>query len=682
MSGAAGPWWRRRSLRVVLVWVVLLVLSLPLAGKLSDRVSNSGYEPGGSDSARAESIQRSVFDRGHRQQLAVIFTDPGAPRSFRAEAARVAASLRRQPQVLAVRRSALAASGRTALLPFVVAADLGEAQEIVPDLQDAIDAAARRGNAVLGGEAAVYKASTEVAKEDLARAERIALPVALAILAIAFLSIVAATIPIVLAICAITATFAVLALVAELVDMSVYVANIAILLGLGLSIDYSLFYVTRYREALAAGDSREAALAATRKLIGRAVVASGATIAVSLSSLFVVGVELFSSMAIGATVAALVAVAVATTLAPALIDLLGARLDRGRIRRAEQMARSQRFWRWLAGVILRRRAAVFAVSLGFLLLLTVPLSGLRLGFPDASTSLEGSTRLQLATEQVERDFGPGTLGPFSVLTRADPARVLAVVRSDPGTVRAALAAPPRQGWAELTGIGRYEANGSEARADVARLRRRLQRFPETYVGGPSAMGLDLTDRIEARFPLVVLVACCLTFVLLTLAFRSLLVPLKAVLTNVLATAASLGALVLTMQEWGANGEIAYFVPLFLFALLFGLSMDYEIFLLSRMRQSYLAHRDNDRAVRDGLVGSGRAITLAALAMIVVFLAGAASHLEPFRQFGIGMTIAIALDATVVRCLLVPATVAIMGRANWWFPRRAGAGLGRRPARAE
>ncbi|MEZ5077260.1 MAG: MMPL family transporter [Solirubrobacterales bacterium] len=661
---------RRRSVLVVVGWIVLLALALPLSGKLSDRVSNGGFEPSGSDSERVEEVLRDDLGRGDRQQLVVIFSGGQPPGAVRRQAAAVAASLRRQRTVVGVAPLQLRPKGGTALLPFTVAADLGEAQKLVPDLQAAVSAAPGPDEgAIVGGEAAVYEASTEVAKDDLAKAERIALPVALVILAIAFLSLVAAAVPIMLAICAITVTFALLAVVADMISMSVYVANIAILLGLGLSIDYSLFYLTRYREMLSGGDSREAALAATRKVIGRAVIVSGATIAVSLSSLLAVGVELFSSMAIGATVAAFVAVAVASTLTPALIDLLGERLDRGRIRRAERMARSRRLWQALATVILRHRVRVFLAALALLLALTVPLASINLGFPGASTSLVGSDDLQRGTESVERDFGPGTLGPFTVVTRADPGAVLATVRSDPGTIRAAVEGPPRGGWTAIAGTGRYEANSAAARTDIERLRDRLRDYPDTYVGGPSALGLDLTERIEARFPRVILIACALTFALLTFAFRSLVIPLKAVLTNVLATAASLGALVLAFQGLGGSEDIAYFVPLFLFALLFGLSMDYEIFILSRIRQSYMASGDNDRAVRDGLVGSGRAITLAALAMIIVFMAGAASHLEPFRQFGIGMTIAIALDATVVRCLLVPSAVAIMGRANWWFPRR-------------
>jgi uncharacterized membrane protein YdfJ with MMPL/SSD domain len=672
VSGLARAVLRRRRL-VVGLWVVAILAAMPLAGRLSDELSGGGYEVPGSDSERARTVlERKVLGSDEAQELFVVVPaelDGRAvgPIALRGRAADAAAALRGESRVRAVGAPRISPNGRTALLPFVIVGSFDEVMRAVDDLRDQVG---RVEGAEITGQAAVFDANAEIASEDLAKAESISLPITLAILVVAFLSVVAALLPIGLALVALSITFAALLGVTQVVETSVFVTNSALLIGLGLSIDYSLFVVSRYREEHARSGSVEGAVEVAMRTAGRAVLFSGLTVAISLASLLVVGVELFTSMAIGATLAALVAALTALTLLPALLAMLGPRVDRLSLRRAVRAAGRGTLWQRLAALVLRRRVASAVVSGVLLLALAAPLLDLNIGFPSTATRLPADDNpIAAATKRVERDFGGGALFPFEVLTRANPSRVAAIPEADPGIERVLPPVRGRDGWTRIVAVGGSGDNTPASRATLDRLRATLDvRFPGTLVGGQTAEGEDLADRIGDRFPLVVLAAAMLTFVLLFAAFRSLVVPLKAVVTNLLTVGATLGMLTLIFQWVGTSDSIAFFVPLFLFAVLFGLSMDYEVFLISRIRDEYLAGASNDDSVARGLIRSGRPITLAAIVMITVFAASAVSSLEPFQQFGVGMSLAVLIDATLARCLLVPAAMALLGSRNWWAPR--------------
>jgi RND superfamily putative drug exporter len=663
---------RRRRL-VVAVWAAALLVALPIASRLSDELSGGGYEVPGSESDRARSVIVDDFDGGERlQSLYVVSLGAPGQSPPRGWTERVEVALRTQPQLAAVGPAWVTAEGRTAVVPFAVTGSLDDAERMLPGLRDRL---AGIPDAVITGQAAIFDASTQIAADDLTRAERISFPVTLAILLIAFLSVVAAGIPILLGLVSLIVTFGCLFLVAQLLETSVFATNTAILLGLGLSIDYSLFIVSRYRERRLAGVEVEEALRTTLATTGRAIAFSGLTVAVSLACLVVVGVPIFTSMALAATVAALVAGLGALSLLPALLHMLGPRLDRLMLRRAYQAAARARFWHWLAAAVLRHRVVLTVGVVAVLILAAIPIVGLRIGFPSTETLLPNvqSSPVAAAAARIDSAFGIGTTAPLEIVTPEPSRAVAAVAAADPG-VRAVLATRRGEdGWAEIIAAGRAEDNSAAARDTLARLRAELHtRFPGTLVGGRTGEGEDLAARVSERFPLVILATSLVTLVLLLLAFRSIVIPLKAVLTNLLTVGATLGLLTVFFQWFEGADDIAHFVPLFLFAILFGLSMDYEVLLLSRIRDEHLAGAANEDAITNGLVKSARPITLAALIMVTVFAASATSGLEPFRQLGVGMSLAVLIDATLVRCLLIPAAMALLGRWNWWLPRRLAA----------
>jgi RND superfamily putative drug exporter len=660
----------RRPWLIVGVWAVLLLISFPTASRLSDRLSGGGYEVPGSDSEHANDLIVENFEHGVRSQLlfVVSLTRPGKS-PVPGWSRRVETILRGVKDVVRVGPVQVSPTGDTVVVPFGVAGSFDAVQRDLPDLRERL---ARVPDAVVTGQAAVFDASTEVAAKDLTRAERVSFPVTLAILLVAFLTVVAAGIPILLGFIAFIVTFGCLFVVAELMETSVFVTNTAILLGLGLSIDYSLFVITHYRERRLGGETVQDALRRTMSTTGRAIAFSGVTVAISLASLVLVGVPIFTSMALAATLAALVAVAASLSLLPALLTLLDSRLDRLMLRRAFRVAERARFWRWLAAAVLRHRIGITVGVATALVVAAIPITGLRIGFPSTETLLPNtdSSPVAAAAARIESSFGVGTATPFEIIAQGPVRPLAAAVASEPGIRTVSATRRGREGWSEVFAAGRAEDNSAAARETLSRLRARLRkRLPGALVTGQTAEGEDLAARVSQRFPLVILATSLVTLLLLFVAFRSIVVPLKAVATNLLTVGATLGLMTLIFQDLGSADDIAHFVPLFLFAVLFGLSMDYEVFLISRIRDEHRAGASNDEAIAAGLIKSARPITLAALIMVTVFAASAMSELEPFRQFGVGMSLAVLIDATLVRCLLIPAAMALLGERNWWLPRR-------------
>jgi putative drug exporter of the RND superfamily len=650
---------------VVCIWMAVLAAAVGPAGTLSKKVSNGGYDAAGSQSSEVDRLVAERFTGGQREPLYVVLRGAGEPQR-RLRARRVAVALRQAPaahgiEVLGPRR------GRgVTLVPFLASGAFAAVQERAAELNALVEAADPRAR--LLGEAPVWDHARSISREDLSRAESLALPLTLVVLLIAFLSVVAAGLPILLALASLLVAFAALSLLGNALELSVYVTNTVSVLVLGLAIDYSLFIVTRYRELRSHLGDSAAALEATLDTTGRAILFSGLTIALALSALAVVGLGAFTSMAIGASIAAMIAALGALTLTPAALRLLGARIDRLQLRPLGRAAQSARAWKALARTVLARPGLVLSGSVLLLAACALPLAGASLVYPSAYTLLPEGDELRSANAATERAFSPGALDSLEIVTDAAAPRALAAVRRAPGIAAAVVDGSSGR----LTRISATPAMPAHTPA-VDRLVRRLRaQLPSTLgapvlVGGYAARGLDLVDRIESRLPWMIAVACALAFLLLLIAFRSLVLPAKAVLTNLLSVAATLGLVSLIFEVLGDSAGIAWFVPPFLFAIVFGLSMDYEIFLLSRFREEHLAGASNEQAITRALVRNARPITLAALVMAIVFLALGAGRLETFQQLGVGMAIAVFLDATVVRCALVPAALMLLGERNWWLP---------------
>jgi uncharacterized membrane protein YdfJ with MMPL/SSD domain len=662
----------RHPRKIVAFWVLLLLLSGMGAARLSGRVQNGGYAAAGSQSIRAFELGEHLFRATPEPQayLSVLANRRSAtvPASDVPEAAR---ALRGVAGVKEVGAPVFSPDGRAALLPVAFAGSIGYAQTRVPDVEAGL-ARARlvSSQARLVGQTGIYQRYMVQSKKSLSTSSLISFPVTLVILLVAFLSVVAALLPLGLAAVCVGVTFGFLYLLTYVVQLSVFVEDTVLVLGLGLSIDFSLFMVTRVRESLAReGASIEQAITEALQTTGRAITVSGITVAAALGGLYVTGLGVFSSLATGAIGATLIAVAAALTLTPAALVLLGERLDRFSIRVAVDAARNGSFWRRLADFVVRRRVAVVAVIVPIMLVLSIPIGGMHITLKSISV-LPGSDPVRAATERVAGSFGPGAGTPAVVVAHVSPARLRRTIGAQPGVVEVGPAELGARGWVRVSAT--LDAYSDSTRADtiVRDLRSSLHRAygSQAVVGGATAVGIDLIERINARTPWVVLVVLLAEFLVLTVIFAAPLIALKAALTTLLSVTAALGVMTFFFRS---TGDIGYFVPLFLFATIFGLSTDYEVFLLSRVREHHREGESNTASLKRALVGSSRSITLAGITMGVVFFSFAVSPLVPFQELGVGMGLAIVLDVTIVRGLLVPATVAMLGELNWWRPRWLG-----------
>jgi putative drug exporter of the RND superfamily len=522
--------------------------------------------------------------------------------------------------------------------------------------------------------------------------ELVGLAAAMVILLIVFGSVVAMGLPILLALVSVGIGLALLLLGASLTTFNTITPTLATMIGLGVGIDYALFIVTRFRQALHDGLSSEDAAAAAVATAGRAVIFAGTTVAISISALAVVGLDFITKLGLGAAITVVVAVIAAITLLPAVLSLLGARVDRGRlpfIRPADdsQAARQSSFSaRWARGVTRRPLIATVA-SLAVLTALALPVAWIHLGAADAGSNATSSTTRR-AYDLLAEGFGPGFNGPLLIAVdqRGTPGtaeRLATVIRRDPGVASVATPAVNDAGDAAQLTVFPTTAPDSEATQRLVD-RLRSDTLPaalarsdtHAYVGGPTAAFEDIAAKILGRFPLFLLVAVGITFLMISMAFRSVVIALKAALTTMLSALAAAGVLVAVFQfGWGqsligldSTGPIESFLPVIVFAILFGLSMDYEVFLVSRIREEYV-HGDAARpAIVDGMGAIGRVVMAAGAIMTVVFFSFVLGPDRAIKEFGVALGVAIAIDAFLVRLVLVPAVMWLLDGRAWYMPR--------------
>jgi putative drug exporter of the RND superfamily len=738
LLGRLGQFTVRRRWYVIAAWAVLLVVMGTFASGLQDRLGSGGFEvPGSQSLAVQHDLERRFANQFPTTALVTVHDEARTvdDPAYRSVVEDIAARVRVVPNVGGV--ESFITTGSPAFVSpdrhtTYLVVGLSGSQNTQLDTAPKVAEAARRDlpagvEVQTGGSAAFFNRVNEISRHDLEQAERVSFPITLGVLLLAFTSLVAAGLPVMLALVSLGVTLGALYFLAGVTDMNVYVTNTASIVGIGVGIDYALFVVTRFREELRRGRSVAEAVPVTLATSGRAVALSGATVIVALAGMFLVDIQAFRSMAIGSMSVVAVAVLAAITLLPAVLSLVGRGVDRLRIPVLRPRATAgEGFWhRWAVG-IMRRPWAFIAVALALLVTLAVPFTAIRLGQPGAAI-LPADESPRLATERLAAEFGAGVTGPMEIVvdtpggagTRANLERVerlTRALRADPAVagVQSLTAVLPDAG---LDSYARLYARGLDGvdpalapavaglanwsrGADLARITVVTRDAPQSQaaqdlvdrvrdryvpaaglagqarVGGTTALNLDLAREISGQLPVVVLTVLALSFVLLAMAFRSLLLPLQAIVMNLLSVGAAYG-LVVAVFQWGwgerllgftSEGHIEVFVPLFLFSILFGLSMDYEVFLLSRIREEYLRSGDNQLAVARGLESTARTITSAALVMVTVFGAFAAGRLVPFKEMGLGLAAAVLIDATLVRTILVPATMRLVGRFNWWMPR--------------
>jgi RND superfamily putative drug exporter len=556
----------------------------------------------------------------------------------------------------------------------------------VKQLLSTVSAAKHEGfQAEVGGQIVQFAAQTGTESR-----EGIGLLAAIVVLLFTFGSVVAMGLPLATALFGLGVALLVVPLLSRVVDVPIFGPSMAVMIGLGVGIDYALFIITRFRTALHEGSSSEDACGIALATSGRAVIFAGMTVCISMLGLFVMGISMVHGMALSSMVAVLVTVAASITLLPALLGFAGTNVDRlalPGLKRRDVTDEHSRWFRW-SRFIQRHPWPAAVASLLVLLLLASPVLSMRLGESDAGTSPKGTT-VREAYDLMAKGFGPGFNGPLVLAARIRDMRdvqtldhVAAAARATPGV---ALAAPPLLNKAADAGVVLVVPSTSPQAEETQALIRNLRHdvIPHAVgttglrvdVGGVTSMYDDLTVALSARLPLFMAVVIGLSFLLLLVVFRSVLVPLKAAIMNLLSIGASYGVIVAVFQ-WGWFGEligvdrtgpIPSFAPMLLFAVLFRLSMDYEVFLISRMREEYFRTGDNALAVADGLATTARVITAAAAIMITVFASFVFNPDSILKLFGLGLATAIFMDATIVRTVLVPATMELLGDRNWWFP---------------
>jgi RND superfamily putative drug exporter len=737
----AGSLLRRRVL-VLVVAVAVVGLAGVLGAGVVSKLRSGGFEDPAASSTRAEDALRDTFHTGEPNLVLLVTADHGTVdqaglANGGLELTRRLSAERDVSEVQSYWTTKAAplrsVDGRQALVLARIAGDDDATQKRAEQLATDFDRDQGGMRVQVGGQARVFGEVSDQVERDLARAEMIAVPITLVLLVVVFSSAVAGALPLAVGGFAIVGTLLVLRLLAGLTDVSVYALNLTTALGLGLAIDYSMFIVSRYREELRAGREPPDALVTTMRTAGRTVLFSAATVAVALVALLVFPLYFLRSFGYaGIAVVALAAVGALVVL-PALLAVLGRRIDSLRLpfgrRRAARRAAARAAagpgagaagtgsgaWHRIAMAVMRRPVPIALGVVAVLLVLGAPFLGVRFGLPDDRVLPASASSRQVA-DAIRNDFTARDASALQVVatdagapaTRAaEIDRYAASLSGLAGVARVDAMTGSYAGGHKLQATGGRATTGAAARASAAQaadrfvaggatwlrvvptveayssagenLVERVRALPAPFgveVGGPSAQLVDTKAAISDRLPMAVAVIAGATLLLLFLMTGSLVIPIKALILNLLSLSAVYGAMVFIFQDghlsgllgFTSTGTIDTSMPVLLSCIAFGLSMDYEVFLLSRIKEEYDRSGDTISSVATGLERSGRIVTTLAALLAIVFIAFATSQVTFLKLFGIGSALAIVVDATLIRALLVPAFMRLAGRANWWAPR--------------
>ncbi|MDQ6713101.1 MAG: MMPL family transporter [Candidatus Dormibacteraeota bacterium] len=702
------PWLRevmlRRRLYVIVIWLAVLVAAVPFAVRMGDHLTSGGFDVPGSQSELAASELRAAFPNQQAERLSVLLV--GAPDATPADyqagltfVQRAAATQQVTPVV--VDPQAIAAIGQSRygahryLVPLEFQASFDRTVDLARSLSSTLlnkPSNLRSVDVYLVGRTAQGAALQEQSKQSAAVAESLGFPVVLLILLFVFGSLAAAALPLALGVVSVTLTGAAIYFVSQAIEMSVFVTNVTSLIGIGVAVDYALFMLVRYREEIAKGATREEAERTMRRTSGRVVLFSGVTVVVSVASIFVLNNTALRSLALGAMIVVGISVVGATMLVPALIRVFGGRLERPRRRAARRG-----FWSRWVGLVIARPWRSLVLAGGLLLLLSLPVLGMRVG-DDTIRQLPPGNHARQGAGLAATLEGAGAQSPLLVVVRVrnsvqDTDPIVGELRQLGRQVAAApevsAVTPPTLSQDGKTlfvaVVAHHEPEDERVVALVQDLRHRilpaspLSHDPNVLsmnVGGSPATALDLAELVTGKLPLVAGLLLALSYVVLLVVLRSVLLPLKAILLDLLSVGAALGVLVIVfqwqpLQGLGLRPSVsrlqAVALPLVL-AVVFGLSMDYEVFLLTRIRERYEATRHNSFAVAQGIASSAPTVTSAALIMVAVFTVFATVSVPVVQQIGLGCAVAVAVDATITRMVLLPALMQLLGEWNWWMPR--------------
>jgi len=735
----------RHPWKVVAVWTLVMIFSAPFAMQFEDTLSGAGWDVAGSDSQHARQLIERELPQTYPQNLVAVYYSDELTVDDAAYADAVDASLSRVEGDSGVagvvsyyntgNRRLVSEDGKTTYAVVGLTAGEDEAANIAPDLIDALREDTPDGMQVdVTGQAAMWADFNRVNKESMLKGELMAWPAVMIVLILAFGSLVAMSLPLLLAMLGLATTFGILYWLGHIVPLSIWVMNFAMMVGIGVGVDYALFIVTRFRQSLRTGASVPEAVTDAVETSGKAIFFSGVIVILALMAVLLAPVVVFQSMALGMIVVVAVVLAASLTLLPALLTLMGPRIDRGRVPMPERFridaaaSGESGFWHRWATIVMARPGMFALASTAVLLALALPALDLKVAMPGMGVLPEDTTARR-GFETLERDFGPGSVAPINIAVErpsgtvfepeslADLSAFSSNLKADGEVSQVESIVDVRPGLTVDDYVAQYNGtvpadedvagtrdamvnttNGSnvtlvrvypnhsaetdEAKGLVKRIRDGYADAldnagsAEVRVGGVPAENQDMTGALVGRVPLAILGVLVITYFFLVLVLRSLVLPAKAIAVNLLSVFAIYGILVVIFQygfgesilAFDSQGFVNAWSPLLWFALLFGLSMDYEMFLLSAVKERYEQTGDNEGSVAWALERTARPISSAAIAIVAVFGSFALAGTLPPKEMGTGMAIAIALDATLIRLVLVPAAMRLMGDANWWLPR--------------
>ena len=703
LAARAERWSAAHWKTAVFGWIALAV-ALIVIGSAAGTKELADSQTASGETARAQQILEAAgFETPAGEQVLVQSSrmTADAP-AFRAAVNEVLRRIQKRPEVTnlvspyAAGNRTISADGRSALVRFDIRGDADTAKDRVKPVL-AATAAAQAAHpdfsiAQFGSASAIYELDETVSR-DFERAEMLSLPITLVILVVAFGALVAAGIPVLLAFSGVLAALGVSALLSHLVPASDSTASVILLIGMAVGVDYSLFYLRREREERAAGVPPAEALSRTAATSGQAVLISGATVLIAMAGMLFAGNKVFISIGVGAMVMVAVAMLGSLSVLPAMMAKLGDRIDRGRVPLLSRRSRGEsRIWAAVLAPVMRHPLIAAVVSAGALVALAAPTLTMHTQLP-SFTDLPKSLAIVDTYERIQGAF-PGAQTPAEVVVRAEDVNTRPVQRAVGDLQLRALASgrinQPIQ--IEVNGARTVATvsmplagSGSDdtSKAALRTLREELipatlGRVPgvEVAVSGNTAGTVDFNDAMKDSVPVVFGFVLALAFLLLLVTFRSIVIPLKAIVLNLLSVGAAYGVLVLVFQnEWAegllgfdSNGAIASWLPLFLFVLLFGLSMDYHVFILSRVKELVDGGMPTSEAVARGIRGTAGTVTSAAAVMVAVFAIFATLSTLDIKQMGVGLAVAVLLDATIVRAVLLPSSMKLLGRWNWYLPR--------------
>ncbi|MCL4287574.1 MAG: MMPL family transporter [Thermoleophilia bacterium] len=704
LAARIGRWSARHRRKAVLGWLAFVITALAIGGAVGTNML-ADEDSGVGESRQADQAIAAAFPDESSEETVLVQSagQEASQRRLRAAVGATIAAIRDEPGMKAISNpyapnGAISEDGRSALIEFEIAGD----DEVAGERVEGVLAAVREVDQRYGdlrieqfGFASADNALTKAFADDFRKAETTSLPITLAILVLAFGALVAAGIPLLLAISAVAAALGLIGPISRLMAVDEAITSVVLLIGLAVAVDYAMFYLRREREERAAGRGPEAALAAAAATSGRAVLISGLTVMVAMAGMYFAGAPTFSGFATGTIVVVAVSVLGSLTVLPAVLSKLGDRVERGRvpvIGRLKRSGRESRLWGAVIDRVTRRPLASLVAAGGLLVALAVPAFSMHTALPGVDT-FPRSIDVIRTYDRIQADF-PGNQLPAVVAVEADDVTSPEVAAAIEAMTRRALASGEFHGPASVRispdrSVAEVSlpiaGDGTDERSVAALERLREEIIPATVgaagaqasVTGITASNRDFNDVMKSNVPYVFAFVLTMAFVLLLVSFRSIVIPLKAIALNLLSVAAAYGVLVLVFQHGHlsgllgveSTGAITSWLPLFLFVVLFGLSMDYHVFILTRVREAVDAGSRTEDAIAHGIKSTAGVVTSAAVVMVAVFSIFGTLSMVEFKQMGVGLAVAVLIDATIVRGVLLPAAMMLLGERNWWLPRR-------------